>query len=496
MPLDPKILRNAKPEQILKALQYIKAEKARQASTLNIDQIQDPNIPQQNAFVLDKSRYVSALCTRRAGKSTGLSMRFIRTMLKYPGCFCPYVALTRQSARNIMWPMLNELNDRFKISAVFTESNLTMTLPNGSRLQLFGADTKNFIARLKGIKTPGAAIDEAQDFRPHITELIDDVLGPATLDYTDGWIAVVGTPGAVPTGYFYDITHLGKYGYSNYGWSLFDNPYLPNPKHYVDELIKRKGWAPDNPTLLREYYGQWVMDLEALVIKYQAAHNHYDLEPQLSGHWSYIIGVDIGFHDADAIAVIGYHKHSRAAYLVEESVESEQGITELASKLDRLIRKYNPDRIVMDTGGLGKKIAEEMRKRYSLPIHAAEKTRKIEAIEIMNDALRTKKFFAKQDSLFADDSKRVKWDYEKSTPDKLVISDYFHSDIIDAVLYAFRESMHWLYEEPVVKPKPKTPEWFKEQEQMMEQAFIERMEEQNDNEGGFTSWGWEQDDQF
>jgi hypothetical protein len=42
---------------------------------------------------------------------------------------------------------------------------------------------KNFIRRLRGIKTPGAGIDEAQDFGSHLESLVDDVLTPALADY-------------------------------------------------------------------------------------------------------------------------------------------------------------------------------------------------------------------------------------------------------------------------------------------------------------------------
>lgn len=449
--------------------------------------IEDTAFPSQHKFVVDPSRYLFALCTRRAGKSNALGLRFWRTMQKHPGCFCPYIALTRDSARNIMWTILEEQNARFKLGAVLTESNLTATLPNGSRLQLFGADMKNFIDRLKGIKTPGAAIDEAQAFKPHIERLVDDVLGPAILDYPDGWLAITGTPGPIPMGFFYEVTEKRSGGYSAHTWSLFNNPYLPGAKDFVSDLKQRKGWPDDHPTLLREYYGQWILDLEALVIKYEAARNGFDLLPADSDGWSYIIGVDLGYNDADAIAIIGWNKKLRAAYLVEELVDVEQGISELANKISALIGRYNPDKVVMDTGGLGKKIAEEMRKRYSLPIVAAEKTRKIEYIEILNDALRTGKLMAKKDSVFAQDAKRLKWDFEKSTPDKLVVDDSFHSDIIDAVLYAFRESLHWLYEPEVPKIKINTPEWMKQQEEQ----HIERLEAEltrKDDEWQMPGW--------
>lgn len=452
------------------------AEMKRRAGSHRVLDIRDGSFPEQDAYVLDPSRFVAAFCTRRAGKSNGLAIRFFRTLRRHPGALCPYIALTRDSAKNIMWGVLQEMDERFKIGAKFTESDLTATLPDGGRIKLFGADMKNFIKRLKGIKTPGVGVDEAQDFGGHLAGLIDDVLTPAIGDYLDGWISVSGTPGPIPHGYFYEVTHKKLYGFSHHVWSIHDNPYFPNSRAFVADVKAKKGWTNESPSYIREYGGdegvpRWVIDLEALVFKYDAARNHYDRFPDAKGEWEFVIGVDLGFDDADAIAVVGWHPRMKDAYLVHEEVNREEGITELAERIARLNTKYRPLKIVVDTGGLGKKIAEELSRRFALPVAAAEKDRKFEYIELLNDALRQGRFFAKRDSVFADDTTRVKWDNESVKPK---ISDTYHSDITDAVLYAYRESLHWLSEpEAMPKPKPQTPEWFKEQEEEMEEAALQ-----------------------
>jgi len=387
-----------------------------------------------------------------------------------------------------MWEILKEQDEAFGIGADFTEHNLTMTMPNGARLQLFGADMKNFIRRLRGIKTPGVGVDEAQEFGSHIEQLADDVLIPTIADYKDGWIALTGTPGPIPHGFFYDITEKKKYGYSLHSWSLYENPYMPNAKEFVEDLKKRKGWSDASPTLLREWKGQWVLDLDALVIKYQKEINDYQSLPEPIAGWEFIIGVDIGFDDADAIAVIGWNPKVKASYLVEECINKKQGITELAMQIESLIRKYNPIKVVMDTGGLGKKIAEEIRRRYSIPIMPAEKERKFEFIELLNDALRTRRFFAKSTSRFVQDSSLLKWD---QSSDKLKVSDNYHSDIIDAVIYAFRESLHWTYEPEPFKPRPGNKEWLNQQAKQIEEELVQRYEEEKSNEKFWESPDWE-----
>lgn len=451
-----------------------------------LDKYLDPHFPKQNEFVKDKSRFLTAQCSRRAGKSNGLAIRFLHTMETHPGAFCPYIALTRESARNIMWGVMQEQDAKFKVGCEFTESNLTITHPNGARVQLFGADMKNFIRRLKGIKTPGVGIDEAQDFGGHLESLVDDVLSPALTDYRDSWLAITGTPGPVPKGYFYEITAEGKHGFSKHSWTLLDNPYLPDARSFLQELKMKRGWDENHPTLRREWYNQWVLDVESLLIKWNKDKNNYDQLP--SGKWNYILGIDIGFGDSDALAVLSWGESTPNIYLIEEIVTPNQDISALVEQINRVSKLYDISKIVIDTGGLGKKIAEEIIRRHQIPVQAADKARKMENVALLNDYLRLGKFKAKTDSRFVQDSFQVQIDWEKSTPDKIKVKDSFHSDIIDAVLYAFKESPAYTYQEPVVKPKYGTKEWADEQVSEMEEAAQEHFKNLEEAEKGFGDW--------
>lgn len=441
-------------------------------------EIRDRAFPQQDKFVTDMERLLCAQTTVRAGKTTGLGYKFFRAGHKYKRVMMPYIALTRDSAKNIIWPVLQEMSDRHSILCDFTEHDLTCHIrKTESSIKLFGADMKNFIPRLKGIKTPLAAVDEAQDFRSHLEELVD-ILIARTSEYGDGQVAVTGTPGLIPRGYFYDLSQ-GLQGFKTHKWSLFDNPYFPSARQFVADLIKKKNWTINHPTIRREYFGEWVIDQEARVLHYEEGLNHYEDLPPFT---DYVIAVDVGYNDADAIAVIGWHEHFRVAYLVEELVTPQQGQTELIEQLKPLVKKYNPMRVVMDPGGGGKKIAAEITKRHDIVIQSAEKSRKIEYLAFLDDALRTGQFKAKSESRFAEDSFTVEWDYDKSTADKRVIKDEPHSDIVDAVLYGYREALHWLSEAPIVRPKPQTDAWFKQQEdeaiKRLEKELFDKKEEE------------------
>lgn len=443
------------------------------------------DFPAQNAFVNDQHRYIAAQCSRRAGKSNGLAFRFYKTMESHPKCNCIYLALTRDSAKQIMWPVLQEIDEKYKLNCVFKESDLSVTYPNGSRLTLYGADMPNFIRRLKGQKSPGIGIDEAQDFGGHLESLLNDVLTPMLVDYTDSWMAVVGTPGPVPQGYYFDMTHNGKYNYSVHKWTLLDNPYVPNPEAFINDLIIRNEWKANHPTLLREWRNQWVLDTESLWIRYNDKLNDYQELP--TGHdWQYIMGVDIGYRDADAIAILAWANTTPNIYMVEEVLTEKQALTELVDQMNLMHKKYSPiNKVVMDEGGIGKKFAEEIRRRHSINVEPADKMRKQENVEFLNDYMRLGKFKAKSDTRFVADSYLIQIDWSKSKPNKVVIKSQPHSDIIDAVLYAFKESYAFAYQ----PPEPKAPAWgTKEWAEAQDASMFEKEMEGHKQADNYSKW--------
>jgi hypothetical protein len=480
-------LRN--PDKIALIVEKLRRQKAiAEAQPLKLEE----NFEAQNAFVNDPARFLIAQCSRRAGKSNALALKFFRTLEKYPGAQCLYLALTRDSARAIMWPVLQEHNEKYKIGCTFLESRLTMTHPNGAKLRLLGADSKNLKARFKGIKSPGVAIDEAQDFGAHLQSLIDEALSPTLADYKDGWLALTGTPGPVPSGYFFDATQNGKYGYSVHRWTVLDNPFMPDAMNFIDGIKSKFQWDDDHPTLLREWKNRWVLDAKSLWINYNEKLNHYTQIEGLGAtvKLNYIMGVDIGFKDADAIAILAWSEQLDSTYLVEELITPKQDITSLANQIEALRKKYDVDKIVMDAGALGKKIAEELIRRHQIPVEAADKLRKQENVEFLNDALRLGKFKAKSASRFAQDSYLIQIDWDKSTPDKIVIKKQPHSDIIDAVLYAFKVSPAYTYQKPVILPAYGSKAWAKQQEEDMFEKTLEKLQEQQDYANRIKNLGW------
>lgn len=437
---------------------------------------------EQLAFIEDTAQFKTAVCSRRSGKTIACAADLVDTALKTPEIVCLYITLSRVNAKRIIWPELLKLNRLFTLNGRANETDLSLKFPNGSVIYVSGAKDKSEIENFRGLPLKKVYIDECQSFRGYIQDLVDDVLSKALFDYA-GTLCLIGTPALVPAGYFHDCAHSPAW--RHHGWTMFQNPHLAkksgkSPNALIQADCERMGVGLEHPKIQRECFGRWVVDSDSLVFHYEASRSSYGVLPHLD---HFVIGVDLGFDDADAIAVIGWSGRGKEAYLVEEVVKTKQGITELADQIGKLIKKYSPIKIVMDTGGLGKKIAEELAQRYQLPIEAAEKVRKFEYIELLNDALRTGRFYAKKESQFAQDCMLVEWDRDLSrNPDKLRISDSFHSDICDAVLYAFREALHWLYEPEKPKVHYSTPEWQRQQEEEMEEVAQAQLRSQKSEE--------------
>lgn len=437
-------------------------------------------------FLADPRPFVTGLTSRRAGKTTACAFDLLTTALSHNGVICLYITLARINASRIIWPILKQINEKYRLRGSVNETNLSIGFPNGSIVYCSGAKDQREINKFLGLPLKLVYIDEAQSFRNYLDDLIDRVLAPALLDHA-GSLKLIGTPGPIPIGTFYNLCHSPEW--AHHSWTFFDNPWIADKSGQTHEALlerelKRKGVNKDDPTVQREFFGKWVFDAESLVYKYDAVKNHYNDLPPACTHT--ILGIDIGYNDADALAVLGYSSTDKTTFLIEERVTAKQGITELVAQIEQLREKYNFYKVVMDFGGLGKKIAEEIIRRYQLPVQAAEKTRKLENIELLNDAMRTGQFKAKNTSRFAQDCMLVEWDFDKSTPDKKVVSDRYHSDICDSVLYAWRESYSFTSMPVAVLPKAYTAEWFNKEMKKMEDEAIEHFEKQEEVEKGFV----------
>lgn len=425
-------------------------------------------------------RFHTAVCSRRAGKTVGIAADMLDSAENNDGVNLLYITVTQQAARTIIWGDLLKLIDEYQIDCKIDNQRLTIKFPRKSMIYIAGAKDRAEIEKYRGWKLFKCYIDEAQSFRAYIKELINDVIIPCLRDLK-GHLYLTGTPGPVLAGIFYEYSTSPNW--DNHHWTAFDNPHMHSlPDNDLEETLTEerimRGIDVSDPSYIRETYGKWVEDLDALVFKFNKGRNIYKELPK-TGQWTYIMGVDIGYNDSDAICMLGYNSHYKKVYIVDEFVKNKQNITELVREVQRMKDEWEPVKIVMDAGALGKKIQEEIKFRHGLHMETAEKTRKVEFIELLNDDLRTGKLMAPENSLFEQDAMLVTWDKDAMlrNPDRPKISDTYHSDINDAILYAWRECRHYLSEKPEAKKVINTDAYMDE----MEAREAEDMQKMQDN---------------
>lgn len=428
----------------------------------------------QRAFVKDPSKKKVACCSRRAGKTHGVAVLLLSIAHQYEWAMVPYITLTRGQGKRNIWGTLQQLNENFQLGIHFNNNELIATLPNKSQIFLCGANDEAEIQRLRGAKYPAAVIDEAQDFKPFLQSLIDDVLEPATMDY-DGQIIMTGTPGAGCVGVFYEaVTNANGTGeWSVHRWTVRNNPHMPNAEAWIARKMKKAGWDDQHPTYLREFCGVWVQDRDGLVYRFTDALNIIYEQP-IGRDWRYVLGIDPGFVDSTAFVVLGFHPLSPEVYVIESYKKTNLIPSAVAAEVERLRERYHFEKIVCDTGGLGKGYAEEMKQKYQLPIQSAEKRDKLIYVEMMNGDLRSgrMKLLFGTNSHLLDEMRLLQWVKNPKTQKRELPDGKYEDHLCDAMLYAWRECKHHQYERELDAPRVGTREWYQKMEdELLDKEF-------------------------
>lgn len=420
-------------------------------------------------FFLDRAKKKAAVCSRRAGKTEGVAAWLLEGARDSPGDKSVYIALSRNNCRMILWSTLQAIDRRHALGLEFKErdNQLVVVTPNKHEIWLAGCKDGAEIEKFRGLKLRRAAIDEGASYGPFLRSLVEDVLEPALVDL-DGEICIIGTPGVVPSGYFYEITTGGGFGrggksaakWSTHHWTLLQNPHIqlnkltphhraaelleaggdayvnPRAANYLAEKLEDNRWTDDNPTFRREWLGQWVLDNNALVYPYNPTINEFSAaELPTDGAWNFAIGVDVGHQEPTAFVVGCFRRGHPEIYIVH--AEKHEGLipSAVAVKIQALKKKWKAGRVIMDTGGIGKGYAEECSQRYGVAIEPAQKTKKLAFIEVMRGELLSGNIRVdpRAASELILEWQNLTWDEKKAEPDS---SKEDH--LSDAALYLCR----------------------------------------------------------
>lgn len=363
----------------------------RQRAKENAPDFADDAFPEQAAFIRDTDRLIAALCPRRAGKTQAAARRLLRAALRRENAACLYLALTRSSARDLLWPVLKQLDAQFSLGIQFLELHLLAKLPNGSYIRLAGADDDAYeMKKMLGVAYVEVVIDEAGSFRVDLADMVYNILRPAMMDY-GGTIVLIGTPEGVHgrVNLFYRVT---EHDYDPtdpewkvHKWSSLDNPYMRRQvERELADIEKTRPLYKETKGFKAMFLGQWSLDDDDLVYRFNPERNLYtDLPP---GQYTFLLGVDMGFNDDAAFVVFAWQPYDWHLYVVDCFKRPKMDVTAHANAIHEISRRYDISRVVID--GSNKVAVEEMRRRHDLAgLEAAMKRGKFEHIDLLNDDL-------------------------------------------------------------------------------------------------------------
>jgi hypothetical protein len=349
----------------------------------------------QLEFIDNPSRQKAALCSRRAGKSRAAAVYLYLEAFRRPRTTCLYVALTRSSAKTIMWSLLKNLNRDLGLglsSDDFNESDLAVRLPNGSVIRLFGADSdQKQREKLLGDAYSLVIIDEAASFRMNLRGLIYEVLKPATADY-QGTICLVGTPSDLRN-FFYDVTEqtgeeAGSWWVTK--WNTIDNPHMSQQwKNDLAEIDANRPLYKKTAEYKFMYLGEWAISTSRLVYAFD---DQVNLAPPPDPNAAmgpsydyYVLAVDLGWNDATAYTVVGWQEGKRTLHVLRSFKKPAQTISDVATEIRALGDTYPFMKMLVD--GAAKQAVQELRGRYMIPLHPTDKHDKFSFIRMMNSDL-------------------------------------------------------------------------------------------------------------
>lgn len=443
----------------------------------------------------DPHRLKCFFTTRRGAKSYTDGIYMIKEAAENPGCNVLYLGLTRLSAKGIIWKdVLKHIATRCGLDIKFNETELYATLANGSVIYVAGVDVdENERKKLFGRKYRLVVIDEAALFGIDLRDLVYVVIRPALADLR-GTLVLSGMSSDITRGLFYDITVGKEAGWSLHKWSAHDNPYVA--KQWQEEL---DFIALQQPHLLgtarfrQAYLNEWVVDEEKLVYKYSDARNLATGVPQhlaLSG-WTYILGVDTGWEDDNAFVLCGFHEHDKTLYVFKTFNKPKMTFDQVVEKIQEYMRDpvFAPAKIVID--GANKQGVESMRQRSSIPFEYADKTGKVDFIEMLNgDLMQGKVKINHQCTALIDEMKALIWQTDGEAiklPKKE--EPRLPNHLCDAFLYAWRNGFHYMSEAPIKKAPIGSREWYEKQAEDIWEREREALEQQNNPNGGWPSEG-------
>ena len=396
---------------------------------------------QQEVYDNSTDKFMIVINSRRSGK-TELMGRLLAKRVCRPDQHCVYINRSFDAAvRQIQKPLETAL-EAAGLHYRGTINGGKIEFDNGSWILIVGNNNASDVNKLRGEKLALVLCDECGHMR-HLRELINEIIAPATMDYADSQIVMVGTPPRTRNGFVQELWEKGNI--RKYHWTFKDNPFIPNKDNVIQEACEMFGISPDSNFIKREYLGDmYAYDTEAIYVK------HYDkAEPDKDKLYSHAyVGVDWGYEDKAAVVGMLADKNAKKLYIVKDWSEAKKGIVEISQRVQEMVEylknNYRLDRepqVICDTNE--KSAAQDLYTTYHIPnVMLAYKYDLNYALDQLADWFTASTVVVSPNAKATiEDADNMIWKRNEDT-DQIVHElddDSYHGNAMFAVLYASRQ---------------------------------------------------------
>jgi hypothetical protein len=118
--------------------------------------------------------------------------------------------------------------------------------------------------------------------------------------------------------------------------------------------------------------------------------------------------------------------------------EEGMAISDIADHIKARMNRRSYERMIIDTGGLGTMIAQDLQMRYGFPLEAAKKEERAAGIAEINSDFHEGRIKIHVNDPLVSEISILQWDDERKNFD-----NRYEDHLCDAMLYAYRSAFHF-----------------------------------------------------
>jgi hypothetical protein len=421
----------------------------------------------QKPLVTSKAKKIIAVLPRQAGKTTSAVLFTFQIGQQEHTRNIVYFTKTRKNGKRLFWRPLLEYAKKLglDVDGLANHGELTFKIPHddGSYclVEIMGAHDQEQVELLRGGTYDAVIGDEFQLIRASIAESLLTEILPACLRRRQGVLLLVGTPGPVRLGPFYErLEGSLKDQWEHHYWTAWDiiadlqriDPTFPADA--IDKEIADLGLKPTDARYVTEYLGKYYDGYdERRVWEVDPARDACGITLPTSAHdpafktWRFSWGVDLASsQDSDALVVLGWDTTDplKACYEVDSW---EQPGTSTVDDLEKVLRQkrdqWRPLVSMGDDGGHGaKKIFNTLGPRLGIRFEHKGQLSVEATVRLINTDFRLGRCKVRRGGALADDLLMETWEVNERTGKRTIGGDR-HSDLTAAFRYAFAAAQHF-----------------------------------------------------